>query len=80
MEVKNYRVQGQFRMGTKLHPFIKELRATNEEDVRESIFVQFGSRQGIKRNLVKIESIVEIKDDEVKDLFLNQVIESRSQK
>ena len=77
MQVKNYRVRGQFRMGKKMQPFTKELRATSEDQVRESIFTNVGSTQKIKRNLIKIDSIEEIKDEDVKDLFLRQVIQSR---
>ena len=77
MKVKNYRVFGQFRMGKKMHPFRKELRATNEDQVKESILSVFGSTQKVKRNLIEIEKIDEIKDDEVKNTFLRQVIQSR---
>ena len=77
MEIKNYRVSGQFRRGKRMHPFKKELRATNEDQVKEGILTHFGSTQKVKRNLIKIEKIEEIKDEEVQDLYLKQLIQSR---
>ncbi len=79
MGIKNYRSVGTFRMGKKYHPFTKEIRATDEKQVRELIFTHFGSCHGLKRNLVKIEKIDEIKDDKVEDIFLKQLIQAREQ-
>ena len=54
-------------MGNALKPFTKELKATNEEEIRERIYSEFGSKHHIKRNKIKIEDITEISADEVLD-------------
>ncbi|HPX77421.1 MAG TPA: 50S ribosomal protein L18Ae [Methanobacterium sp.] len=67
MKTKIFRIQGKFMMGNALKPFTKELKATNEEEIRERIYSEFGSKHHIKRNKIKIEDITEISADEVLD-------------
>ena len=64
MKTKIFRIQGKFMMGNALKPFTKELKATNEEEIRERIYSEFGSKHHIKRNKIKIEDITEISADE----------------
>jgi len=67
MKTKIFRIQGKFMMGNSLKPFTKELKATNEEEIKERIYSEFGSKHHIKRNKIKIEDIAEISADEVQD-------------
>jgi len=67
MKTKIFRIQGKFMMGNALKPFTRELKATNEEEIRERIYSEFGSKHHIKRNKIKIEDITEISADEVLD-------------
>jgi len=67
MKTKIFRIQGKFMMGNALKPFTKELKATNEEEIKERIYSEFGSKHHIKRNKIKIEDITEISADEVLD-------------
>ena len=67
MRTKIFRIQGKFMMGNAFQPFTKELKAISEEDIREKIYSEFGSKHGINRNKIVIEDIKEIKADEVQD-------------
>jgi len=67
MKTKIFRIQGKFMMGNSLKPFTRELKASNEEDIKEKIYSEFGSKHHIKRNKIKIEKIKEISEDEVID-------------
>jgi len=67
MKTKIFRIQGKFMMGKRFKPFTKELKATNEEDIKEKIYSDFGSKHGIKRTKIVIEDIKEISEDEVQD-------------
>ena len=67
MKTKIFRIQGKFMMGNALKPFTKELKAQIEEEIRERIYSEFGSKHHIKRNKIKIEDITEISADEVLD-------------
>lgn len=67
MKTKIFRIQGKFMMGNSLKPFTRELKATNEDEIKEKIYSEFGSKHHIKRNKIKIEDIAEISEDEVLD-------------
>lgn len=75
MKTKIFRIQGKFMMGNKFKPFTKELKATSEDDIREKIYSDFGSRHGINRNKIVIEDIKEISKDEVQDPLVKALIE-----
>ncbi len=74
MKTKIFRIQGKFMMGNNLKPFTKELKATNEEDIKEKIYSEFGSKHHIKRSKVKIEEIKEISPYEVQDLVIKALL------
>ncbi len=75
MKTKIFRIQGKFMMGNKFKPFTKELKAINEDDIREKIYSDFGSKHGINRNKIVIEDIKEISKDEVQDPLVKALIE-----
>jgi len=74
MKTKIFRIQGKFMIGNSLKPFTKELKAINEEHIREKIYSDFGSKHGIKRNKIIIEEIKEISKDEVQDSVVKALI------
>ena len=47
MKTKIFRVQGKFMMGQGLKHFTKELKAVSEDDIREKIYSEFGSKHRI---------------------------------
>ncbi|MGV8144776.1 MAG: 50S ribosomal protein L18Ae [Methanothermobacter sp.] len=67
MKTKIFRIQGKFMMGNSFKPFTKELKAINEEEIKERICSEFGSKHHIKRNKIKIEEISEIAQEDVQD-------------
>ncbi len=74
MKTKIFRIQGKFMMGNSFKPFTKELKAINEDDIREKIYSDFGSKHGIKRSKIVIEEIKEISEDEVLDPIIKSLI------
>jgi large subunit ribosomal protein LX len=75
MKTKIFRIQGKFMMGNSLKPFTKELKAINEEEIKEKIYSEFGSKHHIKRNKIKIKEITEISEDEVQDPLIKALIQ-----
>ncbi|MDD3984876.1 MAG: 50S ribosomal protein L18Ae [Methanobacterium sp.] len=67
MKTKIYRVQGKFIMGQGLKHFTKELKAISEEDIREKIYSEFGSKHRIGRSKIFIEDIQQISLEESTD-------------
>ncbi len=74
MITKNYRVKGSFVMGSETQVFTKELRAIKEEEIYEKLYSIFGSKHGIKRNQIKVDSIEEITEDEVLDPVVKAIL------
>ena len=67
MKTKIFKVQGKFIMGQGLKHFTKELKAVSEDDIREKIYSEFGSKHRIGRNKIFIDEIKEISEEEAQD-------------
>jgi large subunit ribosomal protein LX len=74
MKTKTFKIQGKFMMGDSLKPFTRELRATSEEEIREKIYSEFGSKHHITRNQIKIQDIQEISAEDVQDPLIKALI------
>lgn len=67
MKTKIFKIQGKFMMGQGLKNFTKELKATSEDDIREKIYSEFGSKHRIGRSKIFIDEIEEISEEEAQD-------------
>ena len=65
MITKIYRVKGTFVMGFK---------ATCESDIESKIYANFGSKHGINRNQISIDSIDEIAPEDVEDPIVKEIL------
>ncbi len=73
MKTKIFRVQGKFIMGDSFKPFTRELKAIGEDDIKEKIYSEFGSKHHIVRNQIHIEKIQEISAEEVLDPIIKSL-------
>jgi large subunit ribosomal protein LX len=55
-------VRGTFKAGQKWERFTKKLTCPNKNNASERTYSLIGSEHGLKRNLIKIESIGEVKE------------------
>jgi large subunit ribosomal protein LX len=67
MKTKIFRIQGKFMMGNDLKPFTRELKSISEDDIREKIYSEFGSKHRINRKKIFIDEIAEITSEEAID-------------
>ncbi|MTK63783.1 MAG: 50S ribosomal protein L18a [Methanobacterium sp.] len=67
MKTKVFKIQGKFMMGQGLKHFTKELKAISEDDIKEKIYSEFGSKHRIGRNKIFIDEIKEISEEEAQD-------------
>ncbi len=74
MKTKIFRVQGKFIMGDTFKPFTRELKAIGEDDIKEKIYSEFGSKHHIVRNQIHIEKIREISAEDVVDPLIKNLI------
>ena len=59
-----YRIDGVVRQGKTNQDFCIDLVAENEDQVREKVYSNFGSRHGTKRRYITINSITSIDPSE----------------
>ena len=59
-----YRIDGVVRQGKTDQDFCLDLVAENEDQVREKVYSNFGSRHGAKRRYITINSITSIDPSE----------------
>ncbi|WP_292470553.1 50S ribosomal protein L18Ae [Methanolobus sp.] len=57
--MKTFQVKGTFKAGVVWAKFTKVIESQNEKNALDKVYSLFGSKHGLKRNLVKIESINE---------------------
>lgn len=67
-------MKGWFKKPWQKQVFVKELLALSEQRAMERIYSEVGSRHKVKRNLIHIEEIVEIKPEEAKDLRIRAMV------
>lgn len=63
--MKAFKVTGSFRMGRGKQVFTKEVACEKKDDATEIIFSDLGSRHKVKRYDIMIDTVEEIKPEEV---------------
>ncbi len=58
----NFIVKGTFKAGEKWERFTKTVTSTSKTNASDRVYSLIGSEHGLKRNLIKIESIEEAKE------------------
>ena len=57
--MKNFFVKGKFKAGSNWENFTKKVESQNEKNAIDKVYSVFGSKHGIKRSQIQIESIAE---------------------
>lgn len=57
--MKTFQVKGTFKAGVTWEKFTKVVESQNEKNALEKVYSLFGSKHGLKRNFVKIDSVEE---------------------
>ncbi|UCE13864.1 MAG: 50S ribosomal protein L18a [Candidatus Heimdallarchaeota archaeon] len=74
VSVKIFRISGSFKQRRQVTSFSQELCALTEDDAKEKLFSEFGSRNRLKRRQIQITSIENIPPEEVSDPFVQKLI------
>ncbi len=74
VKVKVFRISGSFKQRKQNTPFSKEISAITEEQAKEKLFSEFGSRNRLKRGQIRIDNIDEISFEEVTDPFVQKLV------
>ncbi len=57
--MKTFQVKGTFKAGIAWEQFTKVIESQNEKNAMDKVYSLFGSKHGLKRNFIRIESITE---------------------
>jgi large subunit ribosomal protein LX len=57
--MKKFVVTGTFKAGHSWEKFTKNVESQNDKNAREKVYSLFGSKHGIKRDLIKINEVCE---------------------
>lgn len=58
----NFIVKGTFKAGQKWERFTKNITSHNKNNAAEKAYSLIGSEHGLRRSLIKIESLEEVKE------------------
>ena len=74
MKTKIFRVKGKLLDVDKTKKFTRELKAIKEEDVKEKLYSEFGSKHRLNRDKIVFDEITEISADEVTDPIVQSLL------
>ena len=57
MESKTFQIIGSFKAGRSWERFTKKVSSNNEKNAAEKLYSLIGSEHGIKRRMIRIESV-----------------------
>jgi large subunit ribosomal protein LX len=72
--VKVFRITGSFKQRRETSPFSKELCALTEDQAKERLYSEFGSRNRLKRQQLRIVEIIQISTKEITDPFVKKLV------
>ncbi|MFX0123299.1 MAG: 50S ribosomal protein L18Ae [Candidatus Hodarchaeota archaeon] len=74
VSVKIFRISGFFKQRRQTTSFSKELCALTEEQAKDTLFSEFGSRNRLKRGQIQITSIEKITPEDTTDPFVQKLV------
>ncbi len=72
--VKLFRISGSYKQRRETTIFSKEVLATTEENARDKLFSQIGSKNRMKRGQIKIQTIETVPFADVTDPLVEKII------
>ena len=74
MKTKIFRVNGKLLDVDKTKVFTRELKGIKEEDVKEKLYSEFGSKHRLNRDKIIFDDITEITADDVTDPIVKELL------
>ena len=68
MTKKAYKIAGEFQMGRVRQTFAVEMVGSDEDDARNHLYKDIGSRHGVPRRLINITSVEAIDADSASEI------------
>ena len=75
-ELKPFRVEGSFKMGAKMSHFAIETAGKDAQAARERVVSTLGSKHRVDRHHLKVDSVTEMKPEDVTDPVVQHLLEA----
>jgi len=75
MTKQAFRIEGDFQMGRIRQHFTVEVAAANEAGAREHVYTDLGSRHGVPRRVIDLQSVQQIKGDDITNAVVRRSIQ-----
>lgn len=72
--VKIFRISGSFKKRRETTSFSREFLALTEENAKDKLFSQLGSKNRMKRGQIKIKSVTQVSFADVTDPLIEKII------
>ena len=72
--VKIFRISGSFKKRRETTSFSREFLALTEENAKDKLFSQLGSKNRMKRGQIKIKSVTQVPFADVTDPLIEKII------
>ncbi len=72
--VRIFRVSGSFKQKRQTTPFSKEILAITEENAKDKLYTEFGSKNRLKRRQIRIQKIEEIQKEDITDPLIEKIL------
>ncbi|MHA1973378.1 MAG: 50S ribosomal protein L18Ae [Candidatus Hodarchaeales archaeon] len=72
--VQIFRIKGQFRHKRRTSNFSKEICALTEDQAKEKLYSELGSRNRLKRVQIRINKIEKIEKEDITDPLIQKIV------
>ena len=76
--IKYFNVIGTIVINKEKIQFSKVIRAASEEEAKNKVFLHYGSKHKIKRQVIKITNVKDVKKDQIEDPIGEELSQSES--
>jgi large subunit ribosomal protein LX len=73
--MKGYKIKGKFLIKNNWQSFTKEVIGKNKKDAKERILSIMGGRHKLKRTMITIDTIKEVKPEDIEDPVVKYIVE-----
>ncbi len=78
-DVEAFRIIGKFKMNDRYVPFTKEVAAGSEDEAREMVMSDIGSKHRMKRRFIDIETIEKVPAGEITSPMVEFIVGEKNE-
>jgi len=76
ISVRIFRIIGSFKQRRQTTPFSREILAVTEENAKNKLYADLGSKNRLNRRQIKIQKVLEIQREDITDPLIEKILNS----